>query len=58
LLPNRFGAPVYGSLQRRVNAFGSISFHARQNVAVQVQRDPNLGMAKALAGDLGMNSVR
>jgi hypothetical protein len=30
LLPNRFGTPVYCSLQRRVNALGCISFHPGQ----------------------------
>jgi hypothetical protein len=37
VLPNVLGTPLYGSLQGRVNALGSVSFHAGKDVAVKVR---------------------
>ena len=56
LLPNVLGTPLYGSLQCRVNALGSVSLHAGKDVAIQVQRYPDLGMPQPLTRDLGMDA--
>jgi hypothetical protein len=47
---------LYGLAQRVVNECGGVSLHVRQHVAVEVERDANLAVAQALAGDLGMNA--
>jgi hypothetical protein len=49
---------VYCSLQRSVNTLGSILLHSRKYVAVEVERDPDLGMAEPFAGDFRMDAVR
>jgi hypothetical protein len=39
LLPNALGAPVYGSLQRFVNARCGIFLHSGQDMAVKIERN-------------------
>src|ERR1700675_2830983 len=54
LLPNLFGALLFGDLIGLVNARGCIFLHPRQDVAVEIERDPNLTVAEPLARHLRM----
>lgn len=45
---------VHRGLQRRVYSGGRVLLHPRQDVAVEIERDADLAVAQALAGDLGM----
>jgi hypothetical protein len=48
----------YGGLQGIVNPCRGIGLHAGEHVAVKVERDPNLAVAKPLAGDFWMHAAR
>ena len=55
MLPNALDRPLlYDRLERVVNKRGGVRLHVWQHVAVEVERDANLAVAKALAGDLWM----
>jgi hypothetical protein len=54
LLPNIFGAPVYGSLERFVNARDGVGLHIRHQVRINVHRYRNAGMTETLLNDLRM----
>jgi hypothetical protein len=43
--------------QMQVNALGCIFLHPRQDVAVKVKRNPDLGMPETFARHLGMNAA-
>src|ERR1700676_4870893 len=58
LLPNCFGALVYGGSERIVNKSGCVILHPRHHMRIQVQRDPDLAVAKALTGHLWVDTVR
>ena len=45
-------------MQRLVNDRRRFGLHVRQNVAVEIERDPDLAMTQALACDLGMDTGR
>src|SRR6476620_4334839 len=55
LLPFRF-ASLHGVLQGGVHQCRSLGLHPRQNVAVEIKRDPDLAVPKTLARDLGMHA--
>jgi len=57
LLPIAFRPPVYCSLQSGVNALGCIFLHSRQDVAIKVQRDADLGMPETLACHFGVDTT-
>ena len=44
-------------MQRTVNTGSRILLHPRDDVRIEIKRDPDLGMAEALAGDLGVNAA-
>jgi len=52
LLPNVFGALLLGDLKGYVNARGSIFLHPGQNMAVEVEHNPDAGVSQPFAGDL------
>ena len=58
MLPNLFSALLFRDLKGRVNAQNSILLHARQNMAVEIERDPNLAMAQPLARHFRVHSGR
>ncbi len=58
LLPNIFGALVYGGTQHIVNSRSGVTLHVRHQVAVSVHRDRDARMAQAFLHDLGMNVGR
>ena len=50
-------ASMYRRVVQRIRACGSIGPHIRQDVAVEVERDPNLGMTVALARRFRMDTA-
>lgn len=57
MLPNVFQALVYGSLQWFVNARDGVGLHSRQYVAVQIERDADLAVSQAFAGNLRVHAA-
>ena len=53
----RFGPVSEGRFQGRIHGRNGILLHPRNDVAVQVQRDPDLAVTQPLAGDLGVDAV-
>ena len=56
LLPNVFGALLFRDLVSLVNARNSVLLHARQDVTVEVERDPNFAVAQPLTRHLRMHT--
>src|SRR5260370_32727693 len=55
LLPNVVGALLFRDLVSLVNARNRVLLHARQDVTVEVERDPNLAVAQSLTRHLRMH---
>ena len=49
---------LQGALHSVVDARRRLRLHAGEDVGIQVERDPDLGMTKALARDLRMHARR
>ena len=47
---------VYRILHDVIDAICCLALHTRKYVAVEIERDRNLAVPEALAGDLGMNT--
>jgi len=53
LLPNVFGALLLGDLKGYVNARGSIFLHPGQNMAVEVEHNPDAGVSNRSLATFG-----
>ena len=58
MLPNTLRSGVYSLLQGTVNDRHRVGLEVRRNVAVDVERDRDRTVPKALLHDLGMEVVR
>jgi hypothetical protein len=59
LLPIRFRRELFlGCSECAVNDSGRVLLHAGQHVRIKIERDADLGVPEALAGDLGVNARR
>src|SRR5260370_27053808 len=56
LLPNVVGALLFRDLVSLVNARNRVLLHARQDVTVEVERDPNLAVAQSFTRHLRMHT--
>jgi len=56
LLPNLISTSVYSVTHRKVNALNSLSLHARQHVAVQIERNRNARMPQPLLRDFRVDT--
>jgi hypothetical protein len=52
-----FCRPEIAALRGLIDRLGGVLLHSGNDVAVQVQGDPDSAMPKALAGNLGVDAI-